>query len=1192
MGYDGDTEVLGSNIKLHPDVDKRIHHSVPSTKVGVGTGIVGTDDQTIILVMESAALCLAGDVTPVLPPPTSGTKAAALASKNWDSPYYIALGWRSSDRIHSKSFDNLRCVCKYVQNPSKISLHPTVPKLLCDYSAFHTFGQMGKFLVELCIIGFLMGTCIAFFVVVGDLGPVIISKTFGINDSAALRPSVLIGLAFCVVLPLGMLRNVDSLSSICTATVGFYICLVLKVNIVFAEALPHLLVGDWLDKVYLWRPSGILQCIPIFSMALFCQTQLFEIYESVPNASLEQMNDLIRKAVNICTSVYICVGFFGYIAFCTDTFTGNILMNFSPSLMSDVIKLGFVLSVAVSFPLVIFPCRASLYSLLFRRVQMPHHEGVSTYIPEARFKCITVFIISCSLVIGLLIPNIELVLGLVGSTIGVLICVMFPAVVFIRVSTKSTNDRHMAQVILFVGVLILVLGTYATLYAANEAVVNLKTDMKKEVVSIRSDLISNLVDFDKNSNNERGEDTKNQQLEAKVKLKEAFPEGKIAQTVDKDKLEIEAKVKKEEKNVQDEEKKLDVRQEPPVPVEPVVKPVEPALVQPSFAPAEKKEEEKLPPPIVGKVEVPQNPSVQKIDNGNDESKKVANIPEQVINQDAIKKEEEELAEAEKQADADGEKKKEELLRKLEKHQEEQKKLLQEQKQILEELKVQKKEIEREKEEREEVQGNKAKKVDEAKKDNKTIRIDNVNNAVIQSADKNVDTANKQTKIDKETHKMVKSLVNNVEPLPNNAEVLKNNQALPGNNVGHDIKKDRNMASNKDPLLPAVNDDHANRNIGDAPLGKMRAGANLLKDERANSVLHGGFEGILNRLQNETSISALPLIRSVQPNQIAKNSASIIPIPLAVQNGAELYYKALEQVAEQQRLQENKHTNNVQTNNILPKNVETKMNSVLEAEKLSVKLSEVNGDPKTDAKLFRRDILSNLNQDKEKVQDREKRDVDETQQNLDHIADKIITSEENILEKLLDINGNCEKNEVKSKDMSSSTISYRNELANVNLKENLLDITNDEAKKNIFPDILEINIIAETGVLVEKPNQQESSSDKDTNSTIQIKSADNIITANLSVLSDLKVLQTETVSESTVEEHKIDNLGNTKLPQPSELIIKMAPLLSAPSHYDLAVNDHASDIILKQLDVAVKPLSRDLKSVKSHQSEAEEEEARS
>ena len=50
--------------------------------------------------------------------------------------------------------------------------------------------------------------------------------------------------------------------------------------------------------------------------------------------------------------------------------TGNVLMSFTPTLMSDVIKMGFVLAVAVSFPLVIFPCRASLFSLLFKRVNL------------------------------------------------------------------------------------------------------------------------------------------------------------------------------------------------------------------------------------------------------------------------------------------------------------------------------------------------------------------------------------------------------------------------------------------------------------------------------------------------------------------------------------------------------------------------------------------------------------------------------------------------------------------------------------------------------------------------------------------------------------------------------------------------------------------------------------------------------
>lgn len=81
---------------------------------------------------------------------------------------------------------------------------------------------------------------------------------------------------------------------------------------------------------------------------------------------------------------------------------------------------------------------------------MPHHETVSSHIPETRFKCLTIGIISMSLTVGLLVPNIELVLGLVGSTIGVLICVMFPAVAFISISTKSSQERLLAQVTIYI----------------------------------------------------------------------------------------------------------------------------------------------------------------------------------------------------------------------------------------------------------------------------------------------------------------------------------------------------------------------------------------------------------------------------------------------------------------------------------------------------------------------------------------------------------------------------------------------------------------------------------------------------------------------------------------------------------------------------------------------------------------------
>ncbi|XP_059050671.1 putative sodium-coupled neutral amino acid transporter 10 [Achroia grisella] len=337
-----------------------------------------------------------------------------------------------------------------------------------EFLAFHVFGSAGKLAVEVGIIGFLMGTCIAYFVVVGDLGPQIISKLFNINQSDILRTSIMVLVSLLCVLPLGLLRNVDSLSNVSAATIGFYFCLVLKV---IAEAASQLLTGEWHIHVEMWKPSGVLQCVPIFSMALFCQTQLFEIFESMPTLSLEKMNVVTKNAINICTGVYFTLGVFGYIAFNSQEISGNILMSLSPTLASDVIKLGFVMSVAFSFPLIIFPCRASLYSLLYKKVHSSHHDHmINNSIPESSFRCITVAIIAVTLFISLLIPNIELVLGLVGSTIGVLVCLVFPAACFVNVTFKNTNERILAKGVIVLGLIILVLGTFANLQAAENRV--------------------------------------------------------------------------------------------------------------------------------------------------------------------------------------------------------------------------------------------------------------------------------------------------------------------------------------------------------------------------------------------------------------------------------------------------------------------------------------------------------------------------------------------------------------------------------------------------------------------------------------------------------------------------------------------------------------------------------------------------
>lgn len=103
------------------------------------------------------------------------------------------------------------------------------------------------------------------------------------------------------------------------------------------------------------------------------------------------MNDIVKSATALCTGAYVLVGFFGYVAFNNQIFSGNVMLYFSTSLASDIIKVGFFFSVACSFPLVVFPCRASLYSLLYRRV------GWTTLQTEANKKKILNFpLVICS----------------------------------------------------------------------------------------------------------------------------------------------------------------------------------------------------------------------------------------------------------------------------------------------------------------------------------------------------------------------------------------------------------------------------------------------------------------------------------------------------------------------------------------------------------------------------------------------------------------------------------------------------------------------------------------------------------------------------------------------------------------------------------------------------------------------------
>lgn len=161
--------------------------------------------------------------------------------------------------------------------------------------------------------------------------------------------------------------------------------------------------------------------VPIFIFAYECHTNLWPIRNEIQNPTLSRLTSVGVNTAIFCTAIYAVIGFAGYLTY-GENVEGNILNNYPQTTTIGILRVALSFAITFSYPLVSYPARECFSTLLFGK--SPDDLKWYTYYG------ITYVMAVGSVVAAIIADDLELVLGLLGSTGAVAITFVMPGLFY------------------------------------------------------------------------------------------------------------------------------------------------------------------------------------------------------------------------------------------------------------------------------------------------------------------------------------------------------------------------------------------------------------------------------------------------------------------------------------------------------------------------------------------------------------------------------------------------------------------------------------------------------------------------------------------------------------------------------------------------------------------------------------------
>ncbi|ORC89220.1 putative transmembrane amino acid transporter [Trypanosoma theileri] len=261
------------------------------------------------------------------------------------------------------------------------------------------------------------------------------------------------------ILPLCLPKQIDSLRH--TSMLGVTFIFFFVICIVIDSCRYMNKNGFRSDLEMFGVGNGAIEGLSIIMFACLVQINAFEVYFEMSHPSPRRMVRDSAIAMSGCGMLYILAGFFGYMRF-GKTVTDSILLMYQPreSILFAIAYVGIVFKICVAFALHQLPMRDGIY----------HVIGWDVYsMPWWKNALFCTFLSFVLLVIGLFVPNINVVFGLVGALCGGFIGFIFPALLVMycgrwTFSRVGWLEYFATYFLLISGCVAVVFGTGASIY--------------------------------------------------------------------------------------------------------------------------------------------------------------------------------------------------------------------------------------------------------------------------------------------------------------------------------------------------------------------------------------------------------------------------------------------------------------------------------------------------------------------------------------------------------------------------------------------------------------------------------------------------------------------------------------------------------------------------------------------------------